>query len=281
MPIGLIMLGDIVGRVGCLAVAQAIPQLQAGYRPDLILANAENAADGSGLTRELYKQLIAAGLHGLTLGDHVYKKAQIFPVFETAENLIRPANLPGKAKGLRWMALQSPTMSRPVHVVTLLGRVHATLPVDEPCAVIDRLLKELPDKAILLVEIHAEATAEKQAIGRYLDGRASLVVGTHTHVPTADARVLPKGTGYITDLGMCGPYESVIGRRIDRVLTHMTTGMPAPFDVATGDLRVCGVSARIDEATGRCLDIQRVEIPVESPGSLLNHDATGADSATQ
>lgn len=266
MPIRILMLGDIVGRIGCLAVQRAIPQLKARHHPDLLLANAENAAEGSGLTRELYRQLIASGLDGLTLGDHVYKKAQVFSVLESAENLIRPANLPDKAKGRRWMTLSCGPEPTVVSVVTLLGRVYASLAVDEPFAAIDRVLEKLPASPILVVEIHAEATAEKQAIGWYLDGRASLVVGTHTHVPTADARILPKGTGYITDLGMCGPYESVIGRRVDRVLTHMTTGMPAPFDVASGDLRVCGVLAEIDPSSGRCLSVERVEQRIEPLG---------------
>ncbi|MEX0775374.1 MAG: TIGR00282 family metallophosphoesterase [Phycisphaeraceae bacterium] len=280
MPIRILILGDIVGRNGVQMVAQHMAALRNRHHPDLVIVNAENAADGSGLTRELFKQLTDAGVDGVTLGDHVYKRAQIIPFLDQFDNLTRPANLPERAKGHRWMRLAvggenraATTQAGPyspgayegpminIYVLTVLGRLHCTLPVDEPLAVLDQVLAELPERnPIVLVEVHAEATAEKQAIGWYLDGRVALVYGTHTHVATADARLLHHGTGYVTDLGMCGPFDSVIGRRTDRVLLHMSTSMPAPFDVAEGDLRINGILVDIDAKTRATLAIERVDV---------------------
>ncbi len=266
-----IMLGDIVGTPGRQAVAQLLPGLRAEFKPELILANAENSAQGSGLTPEQYTKLVNAGLDGMTLGDHVYRRVQIVPTLETQANIIRPANLPAGAKGRRFMKL---TAIRPglgqgqdaagagtsLYVITLLGRVFQTLPIDEPFAVIEQVLAQLPEKnPLVMVEMHAEATSEKVAMGWYLDGRVAAVLGSHTHVATADAQVLPGGTAYITDLGMCGPYRSVIGRKIDRVLTQMTTGMPVPFDVAEEDPRISGVVVDLDEKTRKAVAIQLIQ----------------------
>lgn len=295
MTFRLIMLGDIIGRQGVAAVAGAVPRIRSRWRPDLLIANAENAAEGSGLTRELYRQLIDAGIDGITLGDHVYRRAQIIPVLESETNIIRPLNLPERAKGETWMALtiggedgdaqrhdrydanatgsqqviqQRGDYTGPaydVYIMTVLGRVFGTLPVDEPLAALDRALAELPESnPIVIVEVHAEATAEKQAIGWYLDGKVAAVLGTHTHVATADARMLKKGTAYMTDIGMCGPFDSVIGRRIDRVLTQMSTAMPAPFDVADGDMRLNGVIVDIDPTTRQATHIERLELRLDA-----------------
>jgi hypothetical protein len=278
MTIRIAMLGDIVGSPGRNAVVQQVPVIRQRWHTDLIIANAENAASGSGLTPEQYQKLRSSGVDGVTLGDHVYKRVQIVPTLEREPNIIRPANLPAGAKGRRWMVLntRNPSPDRAgqgteardvqpggvnVYVITVLGRLHATLPVDEPFAVIEQLLAQLPEKnPVVVLEVHADFTSEKQAIGWHFDGRVSAVLGTHTHVPTADARILTHGTAYMTDLGMCGPYESVIGRRIDRVLAHVTTGMPSPFDVASGDPRVCGVMVEIDERTRAATAIERIEL---------------------
>lgn len=272
MTLRIVFLGDIVGRPGWLAVRQQIPVIRERYAPSLILANAENAANGSGLTPELYAKIRDAGVHGMTLGDHVYRKQQIFGVLEREADIIRPANLPAGATGKRWMKLQPEGQGMPpVYVVTLLGRLFMNLPADSPFTTIDAVLAELPEpRPIVIVEMHAEATSEKQAMGWYLNGRAAAVLGTHTHIPTNDARVLPAnpeaqttnrygvggGTAYITDLGMSGPYDSVIGRSIRRVLDHMTTGMPHPFDVAEGEPRVCGVVIDIDPSSRRAVAIE-------------------------
>ncbi len=270
MKIRLVMLGDIVGTPGVQAVMLAMPKIREEYRPDLVLANAENAANGSGLTANLYKKLCDAGVHGMTLGDHVYRKKQIVTTLESADNLIRPLNLPAGAKGKTWMRLEVPTEGGHgngprVYVMTVLGRVFmSALPVDEPFAAVDRVLASLPEKnPIVILEVHAEATSEKIALARYFDGRVAAVLGTHTHVPTADARVLPKGTATITDLGMSGPYDSVLGRDVSAVVKHMTTGMPEPFDVATDDVRVCGVVVEIETTTGKAVSIERVELAGE------------------
>lgn len=268
MSIRLIMLGDIVGTPGIRAVQQLMGRIRERWRPDLVIANAENACDGSGLTPRLYAELREAGVDGMTLGDHVYRRVQIAKVLERESNIIRPANISRQAAGQRWMRLRVPgprnTPGPDVYVVTLLGRIFPTLPADDPFETIDAVLGQLPDlQPIVLVEVHAEATSEKVALAHFLDGRVAAVVGTHTHVPTADARLLTHGTAFITDLGMCGPRESVIGRRIDRVLTFMTTAMPAPFDVAEGDPRINGVFLEIDPATRKATAIERIELEAD------------------
>jgi metallophosphoesterase (TIGR00282 family) len=274
MTLRVIMLGDIVGGPGRLAVRQCLPVLHERFAPDLILANAENAAAGSGLLPNQFDKLAEAGIAGMTLGDHVFRKAQIIPYLEKQPNLIRPANLSSKAKGRGWMRLHAGregSQGPSVYVITLLGRLFNTaLPCNDPFETVDRVLASLPEaNATVLVEMHCEATSEKQAMGWYLNGRVAAVLGTHTHVPTADARLLPKGndvrrqTGYITDLGMSGPQDSVLGRRVDRVLTHMTTSMPAPFDVAQDNPRVNGVALELDDTTGSARHIERIEIPAD------------------
>ena len=267
------MLGDIVGRSGRLAVMQQIPELRRRFEPDLIIANAENAANGSGLTPEHYRKLCAAGLDALTMGDHVFKKQQIGATLEEQPNIIRPLNLAAGAKGKGWMRLApgGDASRPPVYVITVLGRLFMSMPANDPFAAVDRVLSQLPEThPIVLVEVHAEATSEKQALGWYLNGRVSAVLGTHTHVATADARILPtnpehgttvgRSTAFACDLGMCGPYDSILGRRIDRVLKQMTTAMPTPFDVAEGDPRVCGVCIDVDAATGSATAIERIEL---------------------
>jgi metallophosphoesterase (TIGR00282 family) len=268
MPIRIVMLGDIVGRPGRLAIMQQIPAIRERYKPDLILANAENAANGTGLAPEHYTKLKAGGLQGMTLGDHAFKKVQIVETLERESDIIRPANFPPGARGKGWMKIPFPPGSaaagRNLYVITVMGRIFMNPPVDDPFATVERVLREITEKdPIVLVEIHAEATSEKQAFGWQFNGRVSAVVGTHTHVQTADERVLSHGTAFITDIGMTGPQESILGRDIDRVLTYMLTVMPAPFDVAEGDPRVCGVCIEIDEKTTRATRIERIELKAD------------------
>ena len=259
------MLGDIVGRAGRQAVAQQIPVIRARWKPDLVIANAENATRGSGLSPDHYQKLCASGVDGLTLGDHVYRRVQIVATLERELNIIRPANLPALAKGRRWMQLQAPDTSKPpVFVLTVLGRIFTNLPANDPFSTVTEVLSQLPRRdPLVLVEAHAEATSEKQALGRFLDGRAAAVIGTHTHVPTADACIFPGGTAFISDIGMCGPHESILGRRIDAVVKHMTSSMPIPFEVAEGDPRVNGVFLEIDPSSRRALSIERIELAAD------------------
>lgn len=284
MSLRIVFLGDIVGGPGCKAVSQLIPVIRERWRPDLVIANAENAANGTGLTPEIYKKLCSRGVDGITLGDHVYKKKQIVQTLERESNIIRPANLSAEAVGKRWMCLTTKPRedgSRAggpnVYVLTVLGRIFMAMPANDPFATVDALLDELPERnPIVIVEVHAEATSEKIAMGWHLNGRVAAVVGTHTHTPTADARILPAevdgigspcvgagGTAYISDLGMTGPHDSVLGRRADRVVAHMTTNMPFPFDVAEGNPRVQGVVIDIDPSSRRATAIERIDLPAD------------------
>ncbi len=254
------MLGDIVGKPGRRVVQQQMPSVRQRYSPDLIIANGENIAGGSGITEPLFDKLIKSGIHGVTLGDHAFRQREGHGIIRSAPNLIRPANLPARSPGRPWMKLQPPGGGPGLYVITVLGRIYMNGPyADDPFVAVDRFLEVAsPQNPCILVEIHAETSSEKQALAHYLDGRVSAVLGSHTHVPTADARILPGGTAYITDLGMCGPYDSVIGRLKDRVVHHMTTGMPSPFDVAEDDPRLSGVFVKLDD-NGRATHIERFE----------------------
>lgn len=259
----LLFLGDINGAPGKGALERLMPALRERWNPDLVVANAENARNGSGLTPELYRSFREMGIDAITLGDHVYRDARIVPLLEQpAEPIARPANLAARAPGKRWIRIPAGNACpRDIFVVTVLGRIFFPLPANDPFATVDEVLAQLPDRRpIVVVEAHMEATSEKAALAAYCDGRAALVVGTHTHVPTADARILRGGTAFITDVGMCGPYDSVIGRQTDAVLRHMTTGLTMHYDMAQGDCRVCGVLVEISCDTGLANRVERVEL---------------------
>jgi metallophosphoesterase (TIGR00282 family) len=272
MPLRLLCLGDIVGRPGRKIVEQKLKGLVREQRIDLVIANAENVAAGSGITANLFHKVRAYGVDVVTLGDHVYRKADIIPTLQASERIVRPANLSQQAAG-RTHTIVTTESGVQVAVFNLLGRIYMNLPSDDPFATADRIIKTLPPAVkVVVVDMHAEASSEKVAMGHHLDGRASLVFGTHTHVPTADAKILPGGTAFISDLGMCGPYDSILGRRKEKVLKYMTTNMPAPFDVATGDVRLCGVVAEIDEKTGKALSIERIEVKGENADQAYDAD---------
>jgi metallophosphoesterase (TIGR00282 family) len=272
MPIRILCLGDIVGRPGRQVVHQRLPTLVREHRVDLVIANAENIAGGSGITPNLFHKIRSYGIDVVTLGDHIYRRNEIVSVLTASERIVRPANLAIAAAG-RTHTIVTTNSGVAVAVFTVLGRIFMNLPADDPFAASEKILAQLPANVrVCVCEVHAEATSEKVALGHWLDGRASLVFGTHTHIPTADAKILPGGTGYITDLGMCGPYDSVLGRRKDRVVKYMSTGMPHPFDVATGDVRLCGVLAEIDEQSGRALSIERIEMKGEDSEQAYDAD---------
>lgn len=251
----ILFLGDIVGEPGRKLLRRTLPALRAHLGLDLVIANAENAAGGSGMDARCYRQLAAAGIDGFTMGDHIYKRREIIPLFEAGAPICKPANYPPEAPGRDYLIARTPA-GVPVAIVSLLGRMFMR-PVDCPFHAADRVLATIGDQAkVILVDIHAEATSDKQCILRHLVGRVSAICGTHTHVPTADAAIYSPGTAYITDVGMTGPYESIIGRRFDRVLHANTTFEPTPFDVATGDPRVSGALLDIDPDTGRAAAIE-------------------------
>lgn len=270
----IIFLGDIVGSSGVSAVTRKAKELRKRYEADLLIANGENASNGTGITPQIYRNLCESGVDGVTLGDHCFKKKQIAATLNDQSNIIRPANLPAGAWGKGMMKLQVDGRP-PVVIMTVLGRLFMGLNADDPFACVERLMESpLTQDAIVIVEVHAEATSEKQAMGWQFNGRVAAVLGTHTHVPTADTRVLPPapnakseltagGTAYMSDLGMTGPHESVLGRQIDRVLTYMTTGTPAAFDVAMHDVRINGAVIDIDNQSKRATKIERIEVPVE------------------
>jgi len=272
MPFRILALGDIVGRPGRQAVHRKLPALVRERGVDLVVANAENIAGGSGITQNLFHKLRSYGVDVVTLGDHVYKKLEITPTLETSERILRPANLSSHAAG-RAFTVVTTNSGVSVGVFCLLGRIYMNLPADDPFAAADRVLEQIPRSVkVCVCDMHAEASSEKVAMGHWLDGRCSFVVGTHTHIPTADAKVLPGGTAYISDLGMTGPYDSVLGRRKDRVVKFMTTNMPQSFDVATGDVRLCGALAEIDAETGRAISVQRIEVQGENSDHAYDAD---------
>ncbi|MEN1681188.1 MAG: TIGR00282 family metallophosphoesterase [Planctomycetota bacterium] len=263
----LLFIGDIVGSPGRDIVVRAVQGLKAAESLDLVIANAENAAGGSGLTPELYRDLVGAGVDAITLGDHVYRRKQIGATLENEANIVRPANLPAEAIGRRWAVVRSES-GVDVGFCCALGQLFMK-PIDSPYRAIDDCLAQMPsDVKIRLVDYHAEATSEMQVMGRYLDGRVTAVLGTHTHVATADERVLPGGTAFQCDVGMTGPHESIIGRRIDRVLSATLTGMPAPFDVADEDVRLCGTIIEADPETGHAIAIRRLVVDSERAEQL-------------
>jgi len=264
----LLVIGDVVGKPGRQIIQRAVPGLRVEQGLDFVVANAENAAGGSGLTPEIYHELTSAGVDCITLGDHVYRRREIFPVLEGESNVVRPANYPSRAPGREFTVLRS-RGGESVAVFCLLGRVFMS-PVDCPLQAADRVLSRLPAEVKLVVlDYHAEATSDKQVMGRYLDGRATVVFGTHTHVATADECVLPGGTAFQCDVGMTGPHESILGRRIDRVLETTRTFRPTHFEVATGDVRLNGAIVEADSATGRAVSIRRVSINEAEAGRLV------------
>jgi 2',3'-cyclic-nucleotide 2'-phosphodiesterase len=253
----ILFIGDIVGKPGRSIVTRSVAGLVREQRLDLVVANAENAAGGSGITPSIYRELVRAGVDAITLGDHVYRRREIYSVLEGEANIVKPANLPPESVGRNWAIVVARNGER-VGLFCLLGRLFMK-PVDSPWHAADRILGELPsDVRVRLVDFHAEATSEMQQMGRYLDGRVSAVLGTHTHVPTADECILPGGTAFQCDVGMTGPFESIIGRRIDRVLETTLTGLPTEFDVATGDVRLCGTIVDMDVESGRATGIRRL-----------------------
>lgn len=233
-----LMVGDIVGSPGRACFKRVAQRLLGSGEVNAIIANAENAAAGNGLTAALAKELTEAGATLLTMGDHTWGQKGFDAEIGSLKNLVRPANYPAGIPGATVAVAE--TALGPLAVIQVLGQVFLNGPIDNPFHAVDRVLKQVPANIPVFVDVHAEATSEKIALGHWLDGRVTAVCGTHTHVQTSDATCLPKGTAYITDLGMTGPVESVIGRQIAPVLKKFTTGISARFEVATGPTKLEG-----------------------------------------
>lgn len=273
----LFLIGDVVGKPGRQIIERALRGFRLQEGIDFVAANAENAAGGSGITPEIYYELIAAGVDCITLGDHAFRRREIFPILQAQRNIIRPGNYPEEAPGRGWTVLAARNRVQ-VAVGALQGRVFMS-PVDCPFRAAERMIAGLSSGVkVVLIDFHAEATSDKQLMGRLLDGRVSAVLGTHTHVPTADEQILPKGTAFQCDVGMTGPFESILGRRIDRVMETTRTFRPTQFEVATEDVRLYGTLVDVDPVSGRAEAIRRVRIDenaVEELASLAKR-ADGA-----
>lgn len=255
----LFFVGDIVGRPGREILAQRLPRLRAEYEMDFVVANGENSAAGAGITGSIAKSLLESGIDAITLGDHVWDQRGWENEIGQMEHVCRPANLPASNPG--WDHVIIAARGFRVAVFTVLGRTYMGTRADCPFATADRMIAQLRGQAdAIVVEIHAEATSEKQALGWHLDGRVTAVLGTHTHVPTADARVLPKGTAFMCDVGMTGPYASVLGREVEPVVAKFIDGMPRRFEVATEDVRISGALIEISPGMARAEKIELLTI---------------------
>lgn len=255
----ILFIGDIVGSPGRDILHKQLPALVSEHRPDLVIVNGENSAAGFGITPRIAEEILALGVDVITGGNHSWDRKEIFEFLPNEPRLLRPANFPAGAPG-RGLYLGTTRSGTPYSVLNLQGRTFM-VPLDCPFRTADEELKRIPPSTkIVFVDFHAEATSEKQAMGWYLDGRISAVVGTHTHVAAADERVLPNGTAYITDVGMTGPHESVIGMDRNAMVKRFLDSLPARFEVAAGDVRLNGVIVDVDETTGRARSIARVRV---------------------
>lgn len=245
----ILMIGDIVGRPGRRAIKSLLPALRQEHKVDFTIANAENASGGRGLTLDIMEDLLFLGVDVLTMGNHVWDNKDILRFIDDEPRLLRPLNYPGPCPG-RGYHIYTAGFNRKIAVINALGRVFLP-PLDCPFAATDAAVSDLQGKAdIIIIDFHAEATSEKVAFGYYFDGRVQAVMGTHTHIQTSDERILPQGTAYITDLGMTGPYESVLGMKKEQVLEKFLSGRPVRLDVASGTAQLQGVLLTLDEDTG-------------------------------
>ena len=263
----LIFLGDVVGRAGRDALARELPLLKQRYRPDLVVVNGENAAHGFGITEDIFLGFLAAGADAVTLGNHAFDQREALIFIERYPNLLRPVNWPKGCPG-RGSALIDTASGRRVLVMQAMGRVMIEPMLDDPFPAAERELEACPlglGCDAVLIDFHAEATSEKMAFGHFCDGRASLVVGTHTHVPTADHQILPGGTGYLTDAGMCGDYDSVIGMEKAEPMQRFLRKLPVErMRPAEGEASVCGVAVETDDRTG----LATLIAPIRAGGRL-------------
>lgn len=252
----ILVLGDVVSGIGCDFLRKKLPSFKRLKAIDFCIANGENSATGNGITPDSAEHLFTSGVDFITTGNHVFRRKEVYSYLDENEFVIRPYNLDSSVPGKGFALIDTGRYS--VAVINLMGNMYSDC-CENAFRAADRVLSEIAGRTnIILVDFHAEATSEKKAMGFYLDGRASAVFGTHTHVLTADERVLPGGTGYITDIGMCGVKDSVLGVDKDIIIEKFLTGMPARFDSAEGSCMINGCIFSIDEKTGRCLSVERV-----------------------
>lgn len=253
----ILAIGDVVGSNGCEFLRKKLPLLKRHKAIDFVIANGENSADGNGMTKFSYTHLLMSGVDFVTTGNHVYKRREMYDVLEESLSVIRPANYGDDCPGEGFRIVDIGRLR--IAVINMMGVVFMD-PLENPFACIDRILEKLDGIKIRLVDFHAEATAEKRAFAFYLDGKVSAVFGTHTHVQTSDDQILPNGTGYITDLGMTGPYHSVLGVTPEKAIARMRTNMPVRFDTANCESYMCGCIFDIEEKTGRTVEVERIEV---------------------
>jgi len=254
----ILFIGDIVGEPGRHAVKELLPKIKKSEGVEFVIANCENTAGGSGITPALADELFGYGIDCLTSGDHIWKRKEILEKLESDSRLLRPANYPGGDPGSGSTILESESGVK-VGVINLIGRVFMQ-PVECPFKTAKELVEKLKGKArVIIVDIHAEATSEKIALGWYLDGLVSAIIGTHTHVQTADEKILPQGTAFISDAGMTGPFDGVIGRKKEQILNRFLTQMPTKFEMAEGDIQLHGVIIDVDDKTGKADSIKRIQ----------------------
>jgi len=253
------VIGDIIGKPGRLALMQTLPDLRAELTLDMVIANGENTAAGAGLTPSLAEELLGGGVDVITSGNHIWDKREIYDYLDTDRPVLRPINYPDEAPGRGWLIHRTADGDE-VAVINAMGRVFMNQ-LDSPFTKLDELLDGAaePLPPVRILDFHCEITSEKNAMGWYLDGRVSAVVGTHTHVPTADARLLPGGTAYISDIGMTGPRDSIIGFSLETVLPRFTRHLPTRFHVAEGPVSMNAVVITVDPATGRASAIEQVQ----------------------
>jgi metallophosphoesterase (TIGR00282 family) len=253
----ILFLGDVVGEPGRSAVIAQMPRLKELHAPDFIIVNGENAAGGRGITPKITIDLLRAGVSVITTGDHIWDQKEIIAFIDTEPRLLRPINYPDGAPGCGSIVLE--TAKGLVGVINVQGRTFMQPILENPFHAAELAVQQMRQQtSTIFVDAHAETTSEKIAIGRFLDGKVSAVIGTHTHVQTADEQIFPGGTAFLCDAGMCGPVSSILGRTIDPIVNRFVSNLPALFPVARGDVRLCGVVVSIDEATGRAAHIVRV-----------------------
>ena len=260
----ILFLGDVVGEPGRSAVIARLPELKQQHAIDFIVVNGENAAGGRGITPKITIDLLRAGVSVITSGDHIWDQKEIVPFFETEPRLLRPINYPPGAPGNGSIVLE--TAKGKVGVINVQCRTFMQPILENPFEAVDNAVDEMrAETPIILVDVHGETTSEKIAIGRFLDGRVSAVLGTHTHVQTADEQIFPGGTAFICDAGMCGPNESILGRAVDPIVNRFISNLPAQFPIAKGEVRICGVLVQVDETCGRAVAITRVNELIAAP----------------